>query len=56
MLMDYYNSDLSLWPNTIFVQLSFFSNQNIQMFLELEPHASGQSSCKTWVCITCKQQ
>lgn len=46
--MDHYNSDLSQWPNAVFVQLSyFFSNQNVEVFLELEPHVSGQSSCKT---------
>lgn len=56
MLMDYSNSDLSQWPDTVFVQISSFLNQNVQMFLALEPHASGQCSCVAWVCSSCKQQ
>lgn len=56
MLVGCSNSDLSQWPDMLFVQLSSFSNQNVQMLLVLEPRASAQCSCKAWVCFSCKQQ
>jgi len=55
MLMDYCNSDFSVAEYSFCPAFSFFSNQNVQMFLDLEPHASSQSHHKTGVCITCEQ-